>query len=157
MRTVQSGETYPYWYHWVLWNSGIPGIMGSDVAVSVGVSFTTLDGPVWWNFILTCFSGGIVSPVCTIRSGETFVLLVSAARQCWNFTTCWIGKLWSKNSFCCCPVRKMFYCSSLLRSVVFLRKWKRIRIDNECSQKFTWNSRFVQKRCVFYTFNYSTD
>ena len=95
---------------------------------TVGVSFTTLDGPLWWNFILTCFSGGIVSPVCAIRSGETFVLLVSAARQWWKFTTCWIGKLWSKNSFCWCPVRKLFYCSSLLRSVVFLRKRKRNRV-----------------------------
>ena len=123
----------------------------------VGVSFTTLDGPLWWNFILICFSGGIVSPVCNIYSGETFVLLVSAAWQWWNFTTCWIGKLWSKNSLCWCPVRKLFYCSSLLRSVVFLSKWNRIRIDIECSQKFAWPSRFVQRRCVFYTFKFSSD
>ena len=37
----------------------------------VGVSLTTLDGPLCSNFILTCFSGGIVSPLCNIRSGET--------------------------------------------------------------------------------------
>ena len=71
-------------------------------------SFTSLCHPQWWNFFITSLCRSAVEKVYNNAR------LVNCNK---------------KNSFCWCPVRKLFYCSSLLRSVVFLRKRKRIRME----------------------------
>ena len=49
------------------------------IPLCLGVIFTTSDRRHWWNFNLTCFLCGIVSPLSTIRNEKTSNFLKKAS------------------------------------------------------------------------------